>query len=121
MPNAGLADRTRPAGGKPPAFFFVWALVTGLILFILMDNTRPPVDQVMVRISVGFIDGYKSGLSRPLGKAGINPCRFEPTCSRYAREALLKYGFLEGSRLACWRVLRCNPFYGDPPIHDPVP
>ncbi|MEN3203467.1 MAG: membrane protein insertion efficiency factor YidD [Atribacterota bacterium] len=37
-------------------------------------------------------------------------CRFEPTCSEYAREALRKYGLWKGLLLSFWRVLRCNPY-----------
>ncbi|MFA6306530.1 MAG: membrane protein insertion efficiency factor YidD [Patescibacteria group bacterium] len=37
-------------------------------------------------------------------------CRFHPTCSDYAIEAIEKYGFLKGGSKAIWRVLRCNPF-----------
>ena len=47
-------------------------------------------------------------------------CRFRPTCSAYAYEAITKYGAFKGSWLALKRLLRCNPFYkGDP--YDPVP
>ena len=47
-------------------------------------------------------------------------CRFTPTCSQYALEAISKYGALKGGWLACKRLLRCNPFYkGD--YFDPVP
>ncbi len=47
-------------------------------------------------------------------------CRFRPTCSVYAREAIEKYGALKGGYLALRRFLRCHPFYkGD--IYDPVP
>ena len=47
-------------------------------------------------------------------------CRFIPTCSQYAYEAISKYGVLKGGALALWRLLRCNPFnHGD--IYDPVP
>jgi len=47
-------------------------------------------------------------------------CRFTPTCSAYAQEAIEKYGVLKGGWLAIRRLLRCNPFYkGDP--FDPVP
>lgn len=46
-------------------------------------------------------------------------CRFVPTCSQYAREAIQKYGALKGGWLAFKRLLRCNPFYkGD--LYDPV-
>jgi uncharacterized protein len=37
-------------------------------------------------------------------------CRYEPTCSAYAVEAIERYGMLRGLVLASWRVLRCNPF-----------
>ena len=37
-------------------------------------------------------------------------CKFEPTCSAYAVEALEEFGILRGLVLATWRVLRCNPF-----------
>jgi len=37
-------------------------------------------------------------------------CKYEPTCSAYALEALRSYGFVRGSVLAGWRLLRCNPF-----------
>lgn len=47
-------------------------------------------------------------------------CRFSPTCSHYAYEAISKYGALKGGCLALRRLLRCHPFYkGDP--FDPVP
>ena len=47
-------------------------------------------------------------------------CRFSPTCSQYAYEAISKYGIWKGGWLALWRLLRCNPFNkGD--YFDPVP
>ena len=47
-------------------------------------------------------------------------CRFYPTCSQYALEAITKYGALKGGYLAVRRILRCHPFYkGD--LNDPVP
>ncbi len=45
-------------------------------------------------------------------------CKYEPTCSAYAVQALRRYGVVRGSMLAGWRLLRCNPFsYGG---YDPV-
>ena len=47
-------------------------------------------------------------------------CRFRPTCSAYAYEAVMKYGAIKGGWLALKRFLRCHPFYkGD--FFDPVP
>ena len=46
-------------------------------------------------------------------------CRFTPTCSAYAVEALKKHGPIKGLLLAIWRILRCNPWGGSG--YDPVP
>jgi len=46
-------------------------------------------------------------------------CRFQPTCSEYAREAVLCHGLLRGGLLAGWRLARCNPLCKAG--HDPVP
>jgi putative membrane protein insertion efficiency factor len=46
-------------------------------------------------------------------------CKYIPTCSNYAIQAIEKYGVLKGSRLAAWRILRCNPFSKGG--YDPVP
>ena len=46
-------------------------------------------------------------------------CRFEPSCSAYAIEALQRHGALRGVELAAWRILRCNPWGGCG--YDPVP
>jgi len=45
-------------------------------------------------------------------------CRFYPSCSTYAEEAVRKYGLLRGGLKAAWRVLRCNPL--SPGGYDPV-
>ena len=67
------------------------------------------------RIALGFLDGYKRFVSPWLPRA----CRFEPTCSVYAREAIARYGLGRGSRLAFLRLLRCQPFHRGG--FDPVP
>lgn len=46
-------------------------------------------------------------------------CRFTPTCSRYAEEAIQKYGFWKGSWMGLKRLARCHPF--TPGGYDPVP
>ena len=49
-------------------------------------------------------------------------CRFIPTCSAYALEAIEKYGAVKGGFLAVRRILRCNPFHRQESIeYDPVP
>ena len=37
-------------------------------------------------------------------------CKYHPSCSQYAIDALRRYGFFRGVVLACWRLLRCNPW-----------
>ena len=57
---------------------------------------------------------------RHISPAFPGKCRFRPTCSQYAIEAIQKYGALKGSWLALRRILRCHPFNnGD--VYDPVP
>lgn len=62
---------------------------------------------------IGFYRRHISPVTPP-------SCRFTPTCSAYAQEAISKYGAWKGSWLALKRLLRCHPFYkGD--FYDPVP
>lgn len=48
-------------------------------------------------------------------------CRFIPTCSQYALEAIEKYGAVKGGWLAFKRIMRCHPFHKGGKIYDPVP
>ncbi len=69
----------------------------------------------MKRILLAAIRFYRKYIS-----PGLPPrCRFVPTCSQYAIEAITKYGAGKGLLLAVWRVLRCNPFCKGG--YDPVP
>lgn len=65
---------------------------------------------------MGLVRFYQRFLS-PL--KGGPTCRFYPTCSQYAYEALSKYGAIKGTYMAAKRVLRCHPFH--PGGYDPVP
>ena len=62
-----------------------------------------------------LLRGYQAALSPFLPPA----CRYVPTCSEYAAEAIEAYGALRGSVMAVWRVMRCHPF--TPGGYDPVP
>jgi putative membrane protein insertion efficiency factor len=44
------------------------------------------------------------------GVAGAPTCKYHPTCSQYASDALRKYGPVKGAAKAAWRILRCNPW-----------
>ena len=61
----------------------------------------------MTRGLVRMLELYKRRISPLLPPA----CRFTPTCSEYARLALLKHGLARGSARAAWRLLRCQPFH----------
>ena len=67
-------------------------------------------------ICLGLIRLYQMTISKMLP---ANTCRFYPSCSHYAYQAIYKYGALRGVPMAIWRVLRCNPF--NPGGFDPVP
>lgn len=58
------------------------------------------------RIAVAPIVVYQ----RVISPAFPRHCKYEPTCSRYAAQAIRRYGILRGLVLAAWRLLRCNPF-----------
>jgi hypothetical protein len=60
----------------------------------------------MKRLAVLLVQGYRHGVSPFLAPR----CKYHPTCSRYALDALEEYGFLRGFVLAAWRLLRCNPW-----------
>lgn len=62
-----------------------------------------------------LIKGYRRYISPGLGRT----CRFTPTCSEYAIEAIETRGALVGLGLAIWRILRCNPLFKGG--YDPVP
>lgn len=70
----------------------------------------------MKKIFLALIRFYQTQIS-PLTPPS---CRFRPTCSAYALEAINKYGAMKGGWLAFKRLLRCNPFYKGNP-YDPVP
>jgi len=58
------------------------------------------------RLLIFLIKAYKKYISPLLPRS----CRFYPTCSEYALEAISKYGVLKGGIKSIYRILRCNPF-----------
>jgi putative membrane protein insertion efficiency factor len=57
-------------------------------------------------VVLGSISAYQ----RVISPATPRHCKYEPTCSRYAAQAVREFGILRGLLLTAWRVLRCNPF-----------
>lgn len=72
--------------------------------------------KLLVWLPIKLIRLYQIMLSPYLGQN----CRYIPTCSAYAIEALQKHGLLKGSWLAVKRIFRCNPWWGGSG-YDPVP
>lgn len=70
-----------------------------------------PLSWLMLTL-IAFYRSFISPLTPPA-------CRFTPTCSQYAQEAIKKYGPFRGGWLALKRILRCHPFGGSG--YDPVP
>lgn len=60
----------------------------------------------MKRAILAAIHGYQRWLSPLLPPS----CRYYPSCSQYAYEAIEKHGLLKGGALAAWRIVRCNPY-----------
>ncbi len=73
------------------------------------------VSRATVEVAVGLVRFYQRWVSRYAPAT----CRFYPSCSNYAVEALERHGLLRGSWLALKRLLRCHPFH--PGGYDPVP
>jgi putative membrane protein insertion efficiency factor len=74
-----------------------------------------PVSRLVGELLILAIEAYRFMISPLLGSA----CRFEPSCSRFATEAISRHGPLRGGLLAGRRVLRCHPLH--PGGFDPVP
>lgn len=69
----------------------------------------------MKYLLIGLIRIYQYAISPFLGRS----CRYHPSCSAYALEAVEKYGAFKGGWLACKRIGRCHPWH--PGGYDPVP
>lgn len=69
----------------------------------------------MSKLIVALIQVYRYTLSPLLGPS----CRFHPSCSEYAQQAVMRHGALRGAWLTVTRILRCNPWHCGG--HDPVP
>lgn len=74
------------------------------------------IRSIIKRVMIFLIRTYQLTLS-PRFSHGA--CRYTPTCSQYAIEAIEVHGVFKGSALAVWRIMRCNPFFKGG--YDPVP
>jgi uncharacterized protein len=78
-------------------------------------SSQPDAPTAAGRAVVGAISAYRAVVSPWLG----SQCRFYPSCSAYAIEAIETHGALRGTALAARRIARCHPWH--PGGHDPVP
>jgi putative membrane protein insertion efficiency factor len=79
-------------------------------------RSRPVTDPSFISTAlIALLRGYKRWISPLLGTR----CRFVPTCSEYAMEAIGRFGAFKGSWLAIRRIGRCHPLH--PGGHDPIP
>jgi putative membrane protein insertion efficiency factor len=82
------------------------------------DGSRPGAPTVVSRIARAVVVAPIVVYRRVVSPALPQRCKYEPTCSHYAVDAVQEYGILRGLVLAVWRLLRCNPWsYGG---YDPV-
>jgi len=72
------------------------------------SGLRPPLHatRLLAYPALALVHLYRLLLSPFFG----GRCRYYPSCSQYALDALGQYGFLKGTVLAAWRLLRCNPW-----------
>jgi putative membrane protein insertion efficiency factor len=102
-----------------------WVLVTTVAVGTVVVATgaaidrirRRPADQpsTVARLLLMLVGGYRRFISPALPPS----CRFTPSCSTYAVEAIMRHGAARGSWLTVRRLLRCGPWH--PGGHDPVP
>jgi putative membrane protein insertion efficiency factor len=81
---------------------------------------RPAAASAPVRIARAVVLAPIVVYRRILSPALPQRCKYEPTCSRYAVDAIREYGILRGLVLGVWRLLRCNPWShgGYDPVED---
>jgi uncharacterized protein len=61
-------------------------------------------------LAVLFVRGYRRLVSPLLPRTAGGRCKYHPSCSQYALDALREFGFWRGTILAGWRILRCHPW-----------
>lgn len=115
MPEAAEAPN-RPEGARARRLFPLAA--AALVGLLAGDSARAPETQWGARAAIAALDGYRAVASPVFARTGLIRCRFTPTCSAYAREALQRYGTLRGAAMGAGRLLRCHPFArgGDDPV-----
>ena len=84
-----------------------------------VDITSDGLKKAPRLVGVGVVAIYRAAISPVIHALNGPACRFEPSCSEYAREAIARHGMVRGGAMAIWRIARCNPVGGHG--FDPVP
>jgi uncharacterized protein len=79
-----------------------------------MAQDRSPAQRFAINLALALLRGYQRLISPLFGPS----CRFHPTCSHYAIEAITRFGVVKGSWLAAKRIFKCHPLHtgGDDPV-----
>ena len=77
------------------------------------------IERPLRSIAFAALAIYRGAISPIIHALNGPACRFEPSCSVYARDAIAEYGIVRGGAMALWRIARCNPLGGHG--YDPVP
>jgi uncharacterized protein len=94
--------------------------VFALCLYLTLEAFLPPAWQPSARMSVALIHGYQATGSHAMEASGVR-CRYTPSCSHYAEDAISYYGTLNGGLRAAGRIFRCSPWGGcgyDPAVEE---
>jgi putative membrane protein insertion efficiency factor len=107
MPTDSKAGASKPRRRRAGPVAVAFAALIG---FAAADAWEHPREQLVTAGAVRVIDAYRATVSPFFARTGIVRCRFDPSCSTYAREAITRYGLPKGFLLAARRILRCHPF-----------
>ena len=69
-----------------------------------------PQGALLTAVAIVFIRAYRAVVSPLVPRTIGGRCKYHPSCSQYALDALREFGFLRGIVLTAWRLLRCNPW-----------
>jgi putative membrane protein insertion efficiency factor len=97
----------------------LWSMLA-LTVYLTAESFLPPNSQPLARLGVAMIHGYQATGSKLMQSGGVH-CRYEPTCSHYAEDAISHYGTVSGLLRSAGRLWRCSPWGGsgyDPAVEE---
>lgn len=89
----------------------VIGILLGLLLYLAGESLAPPAWQPSAYACVGFLHIYQA-VGSPIARALGVHCRYQPSCSHYAQDAITAYGTIPGIARALGRLWRCSPWGG---------